>query len=106
MGDPQQGVLYLMLNYTYEEAFPTAAKHGALRLTAEQNNRLTAVAADGAIYYFDVPARRYVASLDEVVPTATAYPTVTPPVPPLPIPTPTAFEYPAPDPTAEGTASP
>lgn len=106
MSDPQHGVLYLMLNYTYEEAFLTETKHGALRLTAEQNNRLTAIAADGAVYYFDVPARRYVASLAEVVPTATANPTVTP-LPPLPIPTPTVFQYPAPTaPTPENTVSP
>lgn len=107
VGDPEQGLLYLMLNYTYEEPFPTENKHGALRITAEQNNRLSIVATDGTIFYFDVPARRYVASLDEIASTATPYPTLTPHAPPSPIPTPTVFQYPAPPtPTLESTVSP
>jgi hypothetical protein len=106
IGDPEQGVLYLMLNYTYEESFVTETKHGALRILAEQNNRLTAVAIDGTAYYFDVPARCFVTSLDEVVPSVTPFGSITPDAPP-PIPTPTVNQYPAPlVSTPQGTAGP
>jgi hypothetical protein len=52
--------------------------HGGVRVIAEQNNRLILQAIDGEIFYFDVPARRFVNSLSEVVPTATLLPTRTP----------------------------
>jgi hypothetical protein len=50
---------------------------------SEQNHRLTLVSTDGTTYYFDVPARQFVASPDEVVPTATPPPTFTPYPPPI-----------------------
>jgi hypothetical protein len=110
IGDPQQGALHLMLTLpyrSYQERFLTDGKHGALRVIAEQNNRLTVVSGDGTTYYFDVPARRFVSSLNDIVPTATPLPTYTPYAPPSTMPIPTGYpnpEYPAP--TMQSTASP
>ena len=97
--DPDQGVVALITNLPDGKRFEqllTPSKHGALHVVSEQNNRLTLLAADGETFYFDVPARRFVASLIGVVPTATPYPTHPPhallsstPVPaPLPYPVP------------------
>jgi hypothetical protein len=80
-----------------------------VRVVSEQNNRLTLVSTDGTTYYFDVPARRFVDSLNEVVPSATPPNTFTPfptlhviwsstPVPP------TYNPYPAP--TGQSTTAP
>jgi hypothetical protein len=74
LDDPTQGaiVVYLRLPYrSYFERILTPEKHGSVRVVAETNNRLTLVAADGAIFYFDVPARRFVDTLTETVLTAT-----------------------------------
>jgi hypothetical protein len=97
--DPQQGALHLMLTLPYrsnQEQFLTPEKVGALRIVAEQNNRLTLASANGATYYFDVPARRFVVSLSETVLTATPLPTYTPYAPPATAPIPTGYPYPVP----------
>jgi hypothetical protein len=67
-----------------------------VHVIAEQNNRLTLQAVDGEIFYFDVPARQFVASLTEVVPTATPLPTLTPKVYGVFTPIPTYNPYPMP----------
>jgi len=94
-GDPSQGVVHLIVQFrlplkgVVEHVF-TPTKHGAIRIVSEQNNRLTLVSTDGTMYYFDIPARQFVDSLTEVVPTATLLPTVTPfPTPPPTVPSPT-----------------
>lgn len=79
--DPEQGaiVIHFRLPYRFfSEKLLTPTKHGGVRVVAEQNNRLTLFATDGEIFYFDVPARRFVTSLTEVVPTATPPPSLTP----------------------------
>lgn len=99
IGDSQQGALYLILTLPYrfyKEQFLTADKHGALHIVAEQNNRLVLISTDGTTYYFDVPARRFVSSLDDIVPTATPLPTYTPYAPPTPAPMPTGYPNPLP----------
>jgi hypothetical protein len=72
--DSEQGAIVVISrqpNRLFEEKVLTPTRHGGVRVVAEQNNRLSLQAVDGEIYYFDVPARRFVDSLSEVVPTAT-----------------------------------
>jgi hypothetical protein len=72
--DSEQGAIVVVSrqpNRLFEEKVLTPTKHGGVRVVAEQNNRLILQAVDGEIFYFDVPARRFVDSLTEVVPTAT-----------------------------------
>jgi hypothetical protein len=112
--DSEQGAIYIfveLLNTGVNERILTPTKHGGVRVVSEQNNRLTLVSTDGTTYYFDVPARRFVASLTEVVPSATP-PATFPPKPTLhpiwtPIPTPVQPTYtPYPAPTGQSTAAP
>jgi hypothetical protein len=96
-GDKDQGAIFMFMQLPtrgYHELFLTPTKHGAVRVVSEQHNRLTLVSTDGTTYYFDIPARRFVASRNEVVPSARPLPTYTPfPSPSfIGIPTP----YPAP----------
>ncbi len=68
--DPNQGVIGLvtsMPNSQTIEQFVTPSKHGAIRVVTAQNNRFTLAATDGTIFYFDLPARQFVASLTETV---------------------------------------
>jgi hypothetical protein len=77
--DPDQGAIHIMVfGQRVSEKFLTPTRHGGVRVVSEQNNRLTLQAADGETFYFDVPALQFVASLTEVVPTATPLPTYTP----------------------------
>jgi hypothetical protein len=100
LDDPEQGAIAILIKLLYRnfsEKVLTPTRHGGVRVVAEQNNRLTLQAANGEIFYFDVPARRFVASLTKVVPTATPPPTYTPyaPVPyPYPMPAEPGIEVP------------
>ena len=80
--DPDQGVIAVAINSAPFGNFPTPTKHGGVRVVSEQGNRLTLVSTDGTTYYFDIPSRRFVASLTEVVPSATP-PNTLPPTPTL-----------------------
>jgi cytoskeletal protein RodZ len=111
-GVPEQGAIYIFVelpNTGVNEQILTPTQHGGVRVVSEQNNRLTLVSTDGTTYYFDVPARRFVDSLTEIVPIATlpATKTLLPPPPTLggstPVP-PTYNPYPAP--TGQNTAAP
>lgn len=115
--DPQQGVIFTqweMPNAPIGHFINTPIRAGSVRIISEQNYRLTLQAADGTLFYFDVPAQTFVSSATEVAPTITPPPTYTPtqPVPtpcgsggyPAPCPTPTLLPYPVP--TAEATAIP
>jgi hypothetical protein len=115
--DPQQGVIFTqweLPNASIGHFINTPVRVGSVRIIAEQNYRLTLQAADGTLFYFDVPAQTFVSSPTEVAPTITPPPTHTPtqPVPtpcgsggyPAPCPTPTLFPYPGP--TAEATLIP
>jgi hypothetical protein len=102
VGEPDQGVVHLFINFPtrgFDEQILTPTKHGGVHVVSEQNNRLTLVSTDGTTYYFDVPARRFVASQTEVVPSATPPPTYTP----IPLPG-TVIPYPAP--TEQSTVIP
>ena len=105
--DPDQGVVELITNLPDGKRFEqllTSSKHGALHVVSEQNNRLTLLAADRETFYFDVPARRFVASVTELVPTATPYPTYPPHA--LLSSTPEPSPNPYPMPTEPSTAVP
>jgi hypothetical protein len=102
-GEPEQGTFYLFADNPRNG--PTGlilapGKHGAVRVVAEQDNRLTLVSSDGTIYYYDLPARRFVDSLAEIVPSLTPLPHSTALPPPATIDfsilTPGANPYPAP----------
>ena len=104
LGDSSQGAIYIFVELPgsgVNEQILTPTKHGGVRVVSEHSNRLTLVSTDGTTYYFDFPARRFVASLTEVVPSATPPFTFTP-LPTLhaiwtftPVP-PTYNPYPAP----------
>jgi len=99
LDDPDQGVIAILITLPYRnfsEKVLTPAQRGGVRVVAEQNNRLTLQSADGETFYFDVPSRRFVASLTEVVPTATPPPTYTPYAPPSGTSIPTFNPYPMP----------
>ncbi len=103
--ETNQGAIYLFMELPeggISELILTPTKHGAVRVVSEQHNRLTLVSKEGTAYYFDLPARRFVDSMNEVVPSATPLPTYTPFPPPsfIGIPTP----YPAP--SKQSTAIP
>jgi len=107
--DPSQGAIFLFVtipNSGFMGLILTPTKHGGVRVVSEHNNRLTMISTDGTTYYFDVPARLFVKSLTEVVPSATPPATRTPfPPPSTPVtPLPTLNPYPAP--AAPGTAMP
>jgi hypothetical protein len=105
--DPEQGAIAFLIREPHrsdDQKILTPTRHGGVRVVAEQNNRLTLQAVDGEIFYFDVPARRFVASLTEVVPTVTLLPTLTPPTYAVETPMPTYNPYPAP--TEPGTEAP
>jgi hypothetical protein len=46
-------------------------KKGPVRITGAQGQRLILNTDDGTTFYFDLPSRRFVSSLTEIVPTAT-----------------------------------
>jgi hypothetical protein len=103
LDDPSQGAIYLFVtipNSGFMGLILTPTKHGGVRVVSEQNNRLTMISTDGTTYYFDVPARRFVNSLTEVVLSATPPATRTP-FPPLPTPA-TSLSTPNPYPAPTG----
>jgi hypothetical protein len=103
--DKDQGAIFMFMQFPtrgYHELIQTPTKHGAVRVVSEQNNRLTLVSTDGTTYYFDVPARSFVASLTMVVPSATPLPTYTPFPPPSYIGKPTPY----PAPSEQSTTAP
>jgi hypothetical protein len=78
--DLDQGVVGLVINLPAGksiEQFVSPSKHGALRVISEQNSRITLIASDGTIFYFDIPTRQFVASLTEIAPSITPSPYVT-----------------------------
>ncbi len=111
LGELDQGAIHFLINYSYrgfDERILTPTKHGGVRVVSEQNNRLKLFSTDGTTYYFDLPARRFVDSLTEVVPTATPLPTYTPfpPPPTFSISTPIPTPNPYPAPTGQSMAAP
>jgi hypothetical protein len=74
-----QGIVVFGWN---EELYETPVQAGSVHIVTEDNYRLTLESTDGTIFYFDIPGRRFVESLTEVVPTIT-------PITPNPTSTPT-----------------
>lgn len=90
--DPDQGIVGLVTSLPGGkriEQFASPSKHGALRVTNEQNNRMTLIATDGTVFYFDLPTCQFVASLTEVAPSVTPSPSSVPEHTGLPYPPPT-----------------
>ena len=87
--DPEQGVVFMITESlsTFEQ-FVSPSKHGVLRALDEQNDRVILIALDGTMFYFDVPTRQFVDSLNGVAPSVTPSPLVTP--------EPTSVPYPMP----------
>ncbi len=65
--------------------YSTPTKHGPVTILGAVSERLTLQAADGITFYFDVPTRQFVPSLDTTV---TPAPSATGPESPLPTGTP------------------
>lgn len=89
--DPEQGVLYIQRHSMSRKfisggRYLTLEKAGSIRIVDVQENRLILNTEDGHIFYFDVPGERFVASLEEQVPTITPIPTGTPYIPYNPYP--------------------
>ncbi len=74
----------LNINLTYMEEFLTPTASGELTITGAQGERLILQSSDGTTFYFDVPTRQFVASLDATV----TPPPTTGPESPLPTATP------------------
>ncbi len=72
--NPAQGIVGIGWN---EEIYETPIEAGSVHLVAEDNYRITLLSTDGTTFYFDIPGRRFVESLTEIVPTIT-------PIPPSP----------------------
>lgn len=78
-GDPAQGVVIVTVEGSSDGGrFAAPLAGGALRIVAAQGARLTLQDETGVLFYFDVPALRYVASLDEPAATAVPQPAWTP----------------------------
>jgi hypothetical protein len=71
---PDVGLLAVTHNRVDWVFYNTPANTGAVRISAEQNKRLTLQSAQGATYYFDVPSLKFADSLSQFVPTATPVP--------------------------------
>jgi hypothetical protein len=102
--DPNQGMLRVYLDLPeglFKQDYPAPLAAGAVRVVAEQNNRLTLISTDGTTFYFDVPGLQFVDSLTEIVPTITPYVSETPSATwtPGPTQTPVATCTPGPTPT-------
>jgi hypothetical protein len=84
--------------------YDTPMRAGSVRIVAEQNNRITLEAADGTVFYWDIPSQSFVDSLEAVAatitppPTHTATATLRPP--------PTGYPAPATPPPATGYPGP
>lgn len=92
VNDPEQGVVIVLLESPRQyRQYSTPTKSGAISITDAKGLRLIIRSSDNnRVYYFDVPAQKFVNSLDDIVPTATALPTQAMPiatmVPPYPYP--------------------
>ena len=80
---PDQGILLIWRTYANRDhsrdaRYLTPEKAGSIRIAEVQANRLILNTEDGHVFYFDVPGERFVASLEEEVPTITPIPTALP----------------------------
>lgn len=95
--DPTQGIVIIIREYPdfiLSDRLFTSEKAGSLRIITVDGLRLLLQTENKQSFYFDVPAVRFVSSLEEIVSTATIGPTITPaslfpessPYPPPPYP--------------------
>jgi len=85
--DLEQGLIFSsweLPNAAIGAFYNTPMRAGSVRIVAEQNARLTLEAADGTVFYWDIPAQSFVDSLDAVAPTITPPPTGYPALATLP----------------------
>ena len=77
--DTQQGLLWVAVESTGEfSRYPAGQPGGALTILSGQGAVLTLSDESGATLYFDVAARSYLSSVDQVLPTQEPQPTLTP----------------------------
>lgn len=75
--DPDQGVLLLESELPGDSGeYLTPRKNGTIRIVKVKGLRLVLETLTNDIFYFDVPARRFVNSLDEIAATATPLPAI------------------------------
>jgi hypothetical protein len=74
--DPEQGVVIGLVESPRQYSqYLTPTKNGAICIIDMKGLRLVIRSAENnQTYYFDVPAQKFVNSLDEIVPTATVLP--------------------------------
>jgi hypothetical protein len=73
--DPHQGLLLVETDDRSQSGiFYSPEKKGLLRIVKVAGFRLVLETPNKDIFYFDVPGRRFVDSMEEVVPTATPRP--------------------------------
>lgn len=99
--EPEQGIV-IATGVPRDIVFETPVRAGSVRIIAEVNFRLTLLAEDSTIFYFDVPGLQFVDSLTQVVPTITPFMSATPTLTHTPHPTdvPLPTCTPGPTPTA------
>jgi len=87
--DPNQGVLLLESDIPGDSGgYLTPRKNGTIRIVMVKGLRLVLETPTNDLFYFDVPARRFVNSLDEIAATATPLPAISAtPTPTLATPT-------------------
>jgi hypothetical protein len=79
--DPEQG-LVIVVGLSPSGRYYTPTRAGSVRITAENNLRLTLISANGATFYFDLPSHQFVNSLEvTVMPTKAVAESLTPTIP-------------------------
>jgi hypothetical protein len=79
---PAQGAIRVIIAPHYPDSpqndaiIESPVRAGELTITGAVGERLIVASEQGQIFYFDVPALRFVDSLEEIVPTATPLPTM------------------------------
>ena len=77
---PDQGAIRVSIatnSYSSDMVIESPVKAGELTITGAVGDRLILTSEQGQTFYFDVPSRHFVNSMDEIVPTATPAPTLT-----------------------------
>jgi hypothetical protein len=70
----KQGVLIVEMESPFRfRQYITPDQSGEIKISSAKGFRLVLVSSNNKTYYFDVPAQRFVNSLDEIVPTITPF---------------------------------
>ncbi len=84
VSNPAQGILALFTFNAPLQVEAAPAQGGALRIASAEGYRLTLLDDQGRVYFYDLAARRWLNSADEIVPTLPPVPTFTPAWAPCP----------------------